>query len=89
VATHRFPGTPGSTEHDGEEYELRPPDALPLYDALVDAKVLDWRVDCFMGRGFSLLDARVLAQRRAVDRAHVERLLDQGATHDQVRETVL
>jgi hypothetical protein len=73
----------------GEEYELRAPDAVPLYDHTVDIKVIDWRCDCFVERGFGLVEAGVLAQRRDIDRAHVERLLDEGATHREVLDLVL
>lgn len=72
----------------GEEYELRTP-AANLYDAENDAKIVGWRVECFEWMGFFHEHALAFAFRRDVDRAHVERLLNAGATHAQVVGLVL
>lgn len=86
MAYAHYQGTPQVDDlGKGEEYELRSPD-VSLYDLHVDAKTVGWRAECFEGRGFSPGAAMMLALRRDVDRAHVERLLDQGATHLQVME---
>lgn len=62
--------------------------AVPLYSPS-DVKIVDWRMDCFVERGFHTAYAAALAARRDVDRALVERLLDEGATHEQVLDIVL
>jgi hypothetical protein len=61
----------------------------PLYDTEHDEKIVDWRCDCFVDRGFLVIQATALAVRRDIDRVLVERLLDQGATHAEVMEIVL
>lgn len=88
MAYARFPGTPHDGIGEGEEYELRPA-STRLYSIDVDIKVVGWRVECFEARGMSHVQAMALAIRRDVDRAHVERLLDEGATVEQVMELVL
>jgi hypothetical protein len=82
------PWPPGSDElGQGEEYELRAAD-VRLYDPDADVKIVDWRTDCFVECGFKLGRATVLALRRDVDRQYVERLLKEGATHDEVWDIV-
>lgn len=83
------PGAGAVYATDGDWYELRAPTDFPTYDPAVDTKVIDWRMDAFVARGFGLLKARCLAVRRDIDRAQVERMLDQGATHAQVLEALL
>lgn len=72
----------------GEEYELRT-DPDRLYDLEHDAKIIDWRVMCFLELGFDVLNAGVLAVRRDVDREEVERLINGGATPEQATEILL
>lgn len=74
---------------EGEEYVLRAPTAEPLYDPDADAKIVAWRLTSFEDLGFDALYASTLALRRDVDREQVERMIQAGATPDQVREIVL
>lgn len=72
----------------GEEYELRTePDRL--YDLEHDAKIIDWRVQCFLELGFDVLYAGVLAVRRDVDREEVERLIAAGANPELAVQILL
>jgi hypothetical protein len=73
---------------EGDEYELRG-DALRLYDAAVDGKLIDWRVECFMGVGFSATQAVALAVRRDIDRVVVEKAIKAGQSHKHVMEALL
>lgn len=93
MAYHRFPGRP-DTDHDigqGEEYELRDQSEAPTYDLSEprDAAIVGWRIECFEDLGFDNFQCLVLATRRDVDREQVARMVKQGATHDQVMETLV
>lgn len=54
-----------------------------------DAQLVDWRILCFQGLGFTELNAVALAMRRDIDRARVESLLKAGASHIQVMAIVI
>lgn len=71
-----------------EEYELRPA-AMRVYDADADAKIVDWRLRCFVALGFTELDASAMAVRRDVDRDHVERLVKEGCSVGLILDIVL
>ena len=73
---------------EGDEYELRAPTER-MYDAVHDAKIIDWRLFSFMNLGFDALTASALAKRRDVDREYVARLITRGATVHQVLALVL
>lgn len=74
----------------GDEYELRPP-GDPLYNANdpKEAAIIGFRSERFESYGFSPSDALLMAIRRDVDRAQVESMVKRGATHAQVKDTVL
>jgi hypothetical protein len=59
-----------------------------FYDADYDAKIIQWRAECFEKLGFATFSAHELAIRRDVDREQVERLLKAGARHAHVLEIV-
>lgn len=71
---------------EGEEYVLRSPDGPPIYngDEPREAAIVAWRLECFLSLGFRATVAFLLAQRRDVDRAQVERMVGTGASHAQV-----
>lgn len=77
-----------ATGNAEEWYELRAPAEERVYDAHHDAKLIDWRMLCFLRAGLEHLHASALAIRRDVDREEVERLLNGGATPAQVLEIV-
>lgn len=70
---------------EGEEYALRS-EVTPTYnlDDAREARIVDWRVTCFEGLGFSPARAGALAMRRDVDRIEVERMAAAGASDEQV-----
>lgn len=73
---------------DGEEYELGQVSER-VYDPHHDAKIVDWRVVCFLRLGFNNLQATTLAMRRDVDRSEVERLRGRGCAPGSVLAIVL
>lgn len=73
---------------DGEEYTLAPP-AARFYSMEHDAKIVDWRSECFTAAGLSALQAHTLAVRRDVDRVVVENMLKAGRTPRQVLDYFL
>lgn len=60
-----------------------------LYNPDADAKIIDWRLGCFMRLGFSKLDASALSVRRDIDRQRVQDLRDSGCGHAMVMDIVL
>lgn len=59
-----------------------------LYDPVVDTNLVAWRLDSFERLGFDALEASALAVRRDIDREHVQRMLNGGASHAQVMAIV-
>lgn len=87
-----FPGTPAHrqlTEGGEEEYKLGNAGQHPTYDPVSDAGVIGWRVECFESYGMGHTDAMLLALRKDIDRAVVERMRAQGATPAQVLGALL
>lgn len=63
----------------------------PLYDITdpEEGRVVAWRMECFERAGFAQLEASALALRRDVDRAVVERMVEDGAPPELIAEIVL
>lgn len=73
---------------EGEEYELRQTDT-PVFDVVADSKIVGWRTERLEGVGFTQLTATALAVRRDIDLHSACRMVERGATHEQVARILL
>ena len=73
---------------DGEEYERRPL-SVRTYDIEHDAKIIAWRIDCFVRAGIEALHANALAIRRDIDRERVERMARAGCSSSRIGAILL
>lgn len=71
-------------EGDGWVFQMERATELYSMDEEREAKIIAWRATCFERAGLTPFDSTVLALRRDVDRAEVERLADAGASSAQV-----